>query len=836
MVQSVSDSDESHRVEEYLQNLDLDLLVIEFLEFETARELDPESRHVKATRLIDLYARRMIAESDLSKIDWQEKSELLIRTYPDLSTPMVRLAALQSRYLASETLFRQWWTEGSRDDDVPNLVLKWSAIQSDLQFLLQQLEVDYRTWSAESQSPSGRRRMALSRLAHTENLILQTHYLSGWTSYFLGKLIPEQRQALLRAADHDFREFLQIDPDKRLVEISPDWIDFSSNWNVRALAGLAMCQRGLNRIEESEFCFDLIGNHAPRQQARDLRFVWELNSRLYIDDFSSIGPFVRSVAKNDSLSEPGRILFWRTTLSSGIAIQSRSRSTSRELMRDGLRGLARDFQAPLIKLFLDENDIQANTDDFLSHWIAGYLDFHESLPSKLGSDYEPSVAHLTRAIELSDTADDPLDIVCVRYLLARIDFQKQAYEKSSTAALECSLAFGDRAPRLAVESQWLAVQALSILRQQKPRSAFLAHRAIDELLHRFPGSRFANKATFEKRRINSDGLPIENAIERFQKINPGDPNYAESRNEILKLRFQSWLDAHLAGNDPDSLKLFEFLQAEREFQRIPQSGHFTKQKSSLLVVDALLRFPEPDLDAIRKHLDAAREELDLASAVQGIGAEYHYYEFVFANRTGQSKQSEDEARWISKHARGSKFERAAVTQLARSADRAIEADSDPSDVEVSNAIALFERLVEIQGSSDESLRSETNSRIAFARLAELKIQAGQVESGTKMLESLIRIFPNHQSWIRQLANAQTTTNQFEEATILWKRLARGVEPGSDIWYESKLQLAFCVFHSGNPEQSRRLHEQTLNLSPNLPDKWRQRYDEFSRLLHSDENP
>lgn len=830
--QSVDHTRESRQVEKYLQTLGLDRLLVEFLEIETSREVDPVARREKAARLARLYARQMISASRPNDANWQLKCELLLKTYPGLSTPTIRLAILQSRYLRGEASFDRWWETGADFGQNSRLIVQWQAIKTDLDALSKTLESEYQSDLAMAQVSSEHQPTVSNRLIRAEVQLLQTSYLMGWTAYFLGILTPDDRFELMVESDRHFREFLQIDPQKLLMEVSPSWIDFSSEWHVRALAGLAMCQRGLQRMEQSEFCFELIGNHAPDQRTRDSRFAWDLNGRLYLDDFSTFSEMISSVALDTSLSEVGRIIFWRTVLKSGVAVRAKSPDASRELMRWGLSGLARDFQASLISQFLEKNNFTADSDDFLGHWIAGYLKFSEAEVSNDESDYRDSRQHMARAIELGDASNDPLDVACCRYLLARIEFRQRDYENAARAFLEVSLACEARAPQLAVESQWLAIRSLSELHHQKPRVLFQVHQAIDQLLRRFPGSTYAQRAVFEKRRIDVASLPPEKAIIQLEQVKKNDPNYAASRFEILKIRFQSWLDSHLANGDRERQKRDELLKAGKEFQQIFQANQATQLKASLLLVDALLRDEQPDFSEIRILLDQAESYLNSGEKSPVSAAEFHYYQFLFASRSGRGTDAIDEANWISEHARGSRFEHSAMIQLAQAADRKIQSSTNPTDKQLLSAIAIYERLVELSGHSNEDLLTVANARIAFARLSELKIQSGQVKDGKEMLELLNQIFPHYQSYLHRLAIVRTDTGDFSAAIPLWRKLASGVESGTDIWFESKQQLAYCLYQVGDRVKARQLHTQTIKLSPDLPDRWRVPFDELSKLLES----
>jgi tetratricopeptide (TPR) repeat protein len=120
--------------------------------------------------------------------------------------------------------------------------------------------------------------------------------------------------------------------------------------------------------------------------------------------------------------------------------------------------------------------------------------------------------------------------------------------------------------------------------------------------------------------------------------------------------------------------------------------------------------------------------------------------------------------------------------------------------------------------------------VAYARLAELKLKAGETETAIEMLESLNRIFPNHKSHLRKLALAYSATNQSEKAIEIWRKLAFGQEPGSDRWFEAKYQLVSGLLNSGNRESARQVYEQTILLGNEMPETWQAKFDALHERL------
>ena len=830
--QTQSSATETQQVESYLKSLLLDELVTAHLEIETSREVDLSSRRRMAARLVNQYAERMMSSRDGIESDWQSKTELLLQTYPELETPSIRIAILQAKYLSGEKTFLQWWNSGRDEQARRQLIGQWTDVKSELELLYRKLSADYEDQIATLQTIPENKEEQTRRLAHLDGLLLHTQYLTGWSSYFLGVLSLDQQRPFMKVASRSFRSFLQIEPEKSLLDVAPEWFDFSSDWNARSLIGLAMSERGLNHQQQSDFCFDLIGNHATNKQTRELRFVWNLNSRIYLNEVSAAIELVESFGEAREISREGRIAFWLASLKASRVTIAKPLNSSR-LMMSGLQGLAREFEPSLIQDFLDEHDIHLSGDDFLSLWISGYMDLHRAESSQKRSGFEIALAQLSQAIERADESTSRFDVARCRYLIARIHFHEKKYEAAAAAAIDCSNIVMDLDSKLAAESQWLAVKALSEHSRTNRRALIRANQEIDQITKRFPGSTFARRAEFEKLRINIANLPPEKAASRLKQIPIDDFNYPIALNEIALIEYKLWLKSNKQASTEEPARLGALVDTETKFRNLSDASVESKLKTLLLVVDALLRTKPLTQAAVRERLDLAKSMAERGEIRGSVYNEYRYYEFLLASKSGQTERAIAEAEWMSKHAKGSKFERSTLIQLGQLADDRLKNLPNPSVDEINDVIAVFNRLVEQLGSSDEALAASSNARVAFTRLAELKGQLGAVEDSIKMLMTLNRVVPNHKTYLLQLARAQTNASQFEEAISIWRKLVAGAEPGQDLWFESKYYLTFCLHRSGDSEDARKLLAQTIRLSPNLPEKWQLSFDKLTVQLEAE---
>ena len=110
----------------------------------------------------------------------------------------------------------------------------------------------------------------------------------------------------------------------------------------------------------------------------------------------------------------------------------------------------------------------------------------------------------------------------------------------------------------------------------------------------------------------------------------------------------------------------------------------------------------------------------------------------------------------------------------------------------------------------------------MARLGELKQQAGLSAASEAIFETLVESFPLQANYLRSLAIAKTTRDR-NAATEIWRRLASGCEAGSELWYESKLELAKGLSQQ-DLAAAASLIRQTMQLGGELPSHWQAEYD------------
>ncbi len=828
---------QAQQVETYLKKVGAEKLLIEQLELETASETNQVLRRDKARRLLNVYAEKMMS-GRIDQANWQTKAELLLKLYPDLATPTIRLAILQSKYVLGEKSYEKWWANGRNQESKTGIIDQWQALRTELVELNRFIESEYQDKIATSQNIDNRENVS-DALLQVEGALLHTNYLLGWSYYFAGVLDSDQQKSLMRLADQQFRNFLQIESTQSLTTIKASWFDFSSQWQTRALVGLAMTQRGLNYPKQCSHCFDLIETNSNQQYTRDMRYVWELNSRLFLNEYNEALKLVDLVATKNNISKKGRVGFWKATLDGGLAIKSVAPEISAEILITGLAGLTRESQGAFIETFLTKNELELSTEpdksspSFELLWIAGSQKYRLAQSQQSERILEEAKQILERALNSAPEHINPLDGARCRFLIAKIECDQGNLATAADSLIELSLAFDPIERETAAEAQWLAAQSLAELCREQPRYLIQTRRVIDSLSRRFPGSTYAQRGEFEKLKLGLSGLTNDEALNRLSAINSSSPNYPLALNEIAKRRYQSWALSDQNNSVDEPKKLQALIDSEVDYRRRPMASDASKLKLVLLVVDALLKNEDFDEPQIQQKMNVAEEFARGVQTNHPLLPEFRYYKFLIANRANDSAKANTEINWLLKNAKGTRFERSALVQHAQTEDQRMQSSPNPTPQQIEQLIATFERLVDFLGDTTESITTNNNARIAYARLAKLKSTTGRTELALKMYLKLSKAFPNNRSYLRQCGLLLSEANQFDEAISIWKRLANGIEPGTDLWLEAKCNLTLALLKTDKKPDALALYHQTLRLTPPLNEFWKKQFDELLLQLKSD---
>ena len=566
----------------------------------------------------------------------------------------------------------------------------------------------------------------------------------------------------------------------------------------------------------------MIESNAVSQESRESVIRFRFLGHCYCGQFKEAANVVRDGKTIAAMSKSGKVRLWATVVDA-----SRAAPNSAELRQMALLGLTREMAGERLVTEVEKDAAAEKADSFESNWIAGYVQFWKAENEEAATEKAEQL--LERAIAVGSTqqpAVDPNDIARCRYLLAWLKLKANDTEAAVGMFSEVAKTLSAEDPQLASESAWLAAKTNIRLGNRNPGGANDAWNALERFVRSWPDSPHVASASFEKLKIELRSMPPEDAMRRLNRISPNDENHASALLEMAAQRYRIWQ------SQTDSEASMASLQ--KACGEVASSGSTTagqKVRANFLLIDALSRLESPERTQIDTLIQRSTSLLDQIEDDKMVRAELLYYRMQLRPRSGDLTAASGIAEELVEVGKGTRFELPALIQLAQHQDSKL-SESNANPDELTLAIDIYKRLSGLLGQDEEKLKSSANARVAFARLGELQQQADQSTESERTFQTLVDFFPGNAKYLRNLAVAKTDPRSAKE---IWQRLASGSDAGSELWFESKLELA-KILASTDRSSAIQLLKQTMQLGGEIPESWRQSYESLLEDLSRDEAP
>ena len=764
---------ENRVLEQWLQDRGLDGLLLDQLESRLESTNDLATREQLAKRLASLYGRKLLTlDGDSQAL--VKRTRDLIALYPQFESGRLRVAMLHSRYLESEKLFRDWIHEGAKPENKPQLETTLRSLDKDLSSALSALmRRSEELFSAGQLSRDQRSTDVQRQMVEAEALHCQ--FLAGWSRYFLAMLGGPDQSTMLGESKRSFREFLQLDQQTVMSQFDSKWFDFSSAWHVRAISGLAAISVASGKESQSLHLYNLIETNAVTRESREAAIRYRYLGHCYAGQFTNATNVVRDRKAIQAMSREGRVRLWMSVMDTLNAVNSK------ELEAMALAGLARNMAGEMLARESDRIDSLTSSEAFESNWIRGYFNFWKS------GNGEPEAVEkaselLRKATSKGASASDQNDVARCRYLLAWLMLKQRDFQGAIGVFTQVSQQLADVDPQLASEAAWHAAKTSIQLGKRSSGGMNDAWSRLERFVRQWPDSPHANRASFEKLKIELRSMPPGDAVRRLQEISRSDENYGASLLEIATQKFRLWESKN---ND---LTMEALRKSCSEVQSSSSTVPLQKVRSNFLLVNALLRSEEDSNAEIETLLNRCESIQALSNEGAIANVELLYYQMQFGQKKGDREAVFASASRIIETGPETRFELPALIQLAKHHDTRLSLVSTSSLQRIEPAFAIYETLSTRLGHSADQLKSSANARVARSRLGELHLLAGRFAESEKIFQALTELFPGNANYLRQLAITKSKLDS-DGAVPIWKRLAAGSEAGSDLWFESKFQLA-----------------------------------------------
>lgn len=809
---------DDERVEQFLNRLGLVDLQTLHLEHVLERQTEAASREKLAQRLADIYASQLLVHSG-NKAKYDEvltKIDLLTKSAPTAKTPALEVMLLQADYNRAEGLIGEWMADRSQDASLkeassilsriaPELTRLQKGLNDRAEELIEQFE------STESGPEQDAKAQELKRLQPVAG---RATYFAAWSNYYLG--LTQESATAYQKGRAIFRDLFGLGDDYTDEEV--EYLGLGSIWRARALIGLSLTEAALNAPANSAICFKWLEDGSVPPQVRQQVPYWRLQALLNTKQFAAAAAFAKAhVAAFDDRASQDRVSFCISL------IQAAYGGGQPELGTIGLGGLIKIGQRGTARQLMEKYQVEVDANaGFYLVWLRAQQLFEKAEASKKGEDYQAAKDAYIMAVASSNEVDD-LSAVgqCnnqFAWVYRRLDEHAAAGDKFRFASERLTLA----KDRQAVDSAWMAFVSYHTAAKDDPKLKQKAIDALNTIKREFPGHEYAKKADYHIAKLRQGTSP-EETMRSLERVQRDSPDYVSARFEICTLRHQKWSKA--ADNEKSELAR-QLLADVQTFLGATPPGEEVARRAKVLLIAADVHLKNGDVNAAQGQVQQASAYINGIPESSSTLPEYHYRALQVAQRRDDTPTQRDHADWIVKNARGSRYELPAVIVMARVVDQEA-AGENPSKTSLQQAFGIYNRLVEILGSSPEAISASRNAQVANSKLAHYAYLLGRHQQAAARLDDLLAAGnAKDRSYLRRAGLSHFQAGNYAAALGPWRTLLRGVAKGSDEWFEAKYHQLACLFKM-DATKAKQVFEQFKLLYPDLGGaKWR---DKFASL-------
>jgi tetratricopeptide (TPR) repeat protein len=818
------DQRENAALEAWLSDRKLDDLLLDQLEGRLETTTDGKSREEIASRLANLYRKKLFSfEQNTEPL--LKRTRELIAIYPRFETGRLRIAILHASYTKAEKEFREWSRAGAVNAKRSELLKSIRAVHADLTAALTALIGDAEDLVAASQLRRDRRSVDLER-KELDVEILHCQFLAGWTAYFVAVLDDEQRAQLLDESETRFRDFLQLDQKSLLIDFDSRWFDFSSAWHVRAMIGLSAISIARNQNSPADHLYGLIKTNALTRQTRESVLRFRFLAHCYFQQYAdALGELKKRPTR--ALSRDGKI---RLCVSVGEV--SRTEAVPADIAMDfkqfALIGLTREMAGELIVEEFDDVDL-ADTNTFEACWVAGYVNFWMAESGDLPAA-QTAEELLQKSIKLAATSEFEQslaveeDVARCKYLLAWLNLKNGNAQQAIGMFNEVANELAEVDPKIASESAWLAAKAVASLSRRDKGRTNEAWTKLERFVRRWPDSNHAAEANFEKLKIELRSMPPSEAISKLERIPADSQIYPDSLSEIVVQNYRRW-----QASTSESASLDRLVSACNRVVADLETTPSQKLRASFLVLDAIIRVESFDRELAESVIRRCESLIAKMVDRNEVKTELQFYQMRLAQRIGDTGPAKSLARTIIDSSKNARFKLPALILIAQEQEKLLTANSKANANVLKQALEDYAELSKLLGSDVEKLKSSANARVAYARLGDLHLLSSNTIKSESVFQKLVDCFPGNAAYLRSLAASKSTNGKAEDAKLIWRKLAAGSEAGSSLWFESKFELAKMIATTDQASARKLLH-QTMQLGGEMPSSLRSKFESAIREL------
>ncbi|MEQ1902995.1 MAG: hypothetical protein ABL888_02260 [Pirellulaceae bacterium] len=802
-----SSSDDLKR---YLNELGLHSLQIEQQLNDLDQETNPILRQRRAQSLLkefeEIAFRPTLRQISL---DLPRIRGLLVE-YPALGSPSLRLALVQTEFAQNFSSLLNVWRVSLDPNFAASQQQSIRSLIREVELVEQRIEID---WQDSLANPSNVNAQPF------DEMLLRSAMLRSWLHLTLA--VSSQLSAEeLKASASSIRRVLGMQPSVALEE----WLKQKQSVSVFEANGLLAMALGhsLSKADdEANLIFArLVDGELP---ISDEIPVWRLKSLVVRQSPSVDDEAVKFL--NLSLSESARQKFvWALVECADVMPSTGDNDSAARLAQLGVAQVLLSAQFHQLNLIPQRVKTLAKTSNFVAGWLASaesYQRYQDSRETKELIFAQQIMAD--HANNLDGTKIDPRYLAGFYGLHAEILFAQQKFGESLSKARSAIEILSRRQLPADEKNEWLAVASLLELAKQNAELQQEAVAALEQFGERFPANKNSRNLELEKSKLVLFRLPPDESLKSLQGKLKKEGYQWQLGYLLVEESYRHFVGIPATNSENREAAANDLEQAVQQLIAHPHTPDVLRLRAAMLQLRV-------SLGMTAKTQTLIRGEQELKRLMAGIPEENLVVAESLALMVTSASQRRDSLA-VNEAAK----ELLAVTtrpDLLEIGRVAIAQGIENELLTETAATPTRKKLVEaaaanyfalIEGVSDSQIQERKNLQVAAVQLARHLLELNRAGEAKSIVQQLLRVARDDRMVLKTAGEVFSAVGDLNGALEVYRALASGVPIGSEDWLIAKLGVVRCL-RLENRAAAQEVYQQVLELSPNLPDEWKLRFD------------
>ncbi len=794
----------------YLSELGLNSLQIEHELNTLDQETNTIRRQRKAQALLKEFEEFAFRSSSRQlSLDLARLRNLLIE-YPDLNSIALRLAFAQTEFTQNYSSLLYVW-KLSLD---PNFL---TSQQQSIQSLIREVEMVERRIQIDWQDSQIAR---LKEPAYPfDQMLLRSALLRGWLHLTLAVALHSNAEEA-EASALCIRRALGMDQ-----AVAPaEWLKSKSSLNALEANGLLAMAFGYSltkKDDDANLIFDRLATHEP--PLSDEILAWRIKSLVIRQSPDVDGEAVKLLGLVRSESARKQ-LEWALIECADVMPSTGENDAATRLAQLGIAQVLQSADFHHLDLIPKRVKTLAANSDFVAGWLAAVEPFQRYTkyrdPKDLAAAHQ-KMAELGSKLDFSEF--DPRFTAAFYALHAEILFAQQDYSECLAKARISNDLRAQKQLPVDEKCEWLAVASLLELAKKKSELQQEAIAALEQFGVRFPANRNTRNIEWERSQLILSRLsPTESLASLQNKLKKEGYNW-QLGYLLVEEFFRYWTDIQTADSEHKQSAAFDLEQAVHQLIAHPQTPAVLRLRAAILQHRVSLGTPANTAALVRGELELKRLLVGVPEENQVVAEALALIVTSASLRRDSSVVAEAAENLLGVTTQPDLLEigRVAIAQRIEN-ELLIESTATPIRKElVESAVANYFAL--INGIADGQLRQRKNLQVAAVNLVKYLLELNRAGEAKPVVQQLLRVAKDDRVVLRAAAAVFSTVGDLKAALEAYRALASGVPIGSEDWLFAKLGVVRCL-RLENRKAALEVHQQVLELTPNLADEWKLKFD------------